>query len=160
MRTVVEVELAVEENEPIPHHRPIGPAELQTLAGITVNLNVMPASMYWEQWTDVEFGITGWGHRPLATMVLALAYRTDGEWNETHWSNKEFDRLLSEAEGIYEVEARRRLMCQIENIMQEDGPVAIPHWEPITFMHRTRVKGYEAAPESALKLEEVYLDNA
>ena len=53
-------------------------------AGIKVKLNVMPGAQYWDVWTKVPFGFTTWTHRPLAIMVLGLAYRTGVPWNESH----------------------------------------------------------------------------
>jgi peptide/nickel transport system substrate-binding protein len=76
-------------------------------AGITLNVNVMPAAKYWEIWTDTPFGATAWTHRPLGTMVLSLAYRPGVAWNETRWSNADFTAALDEAEATLDVEARR-----------------------------------------------------
>jgi len=39
----------------------------------------------------VPFGFTTWAHRPLGIMSLALAYRSGGSWNESKYSNPEFD---------------------------------------------------------------------
>ena len=50
--------------------------------GVNLNINVMPASKYWEIWDKTPFGATSWTHRPLGTMVLSLGYRTGVPWNE------------------------------------------------------------------------------
>ena len=97
-------------------------------AGIRVKINVMPSTQYWEVWTKVPFGFTTWAHRPLGVMSLALAYRTGVPWNESKYSNPEFDRLLTEAEGTLDVDARRELMAQLEKILQDDGPIVQPVW--------------------------------
>src|SRR5205823_1460874 len=83
-------------------------------AGIRVKINVMPSTQFWEVWTKVPFGFTTWAHRPLGVMSLALAYRTGVPWNESRYSNPEFDRLLTLAEGTLDVAARRELMVQLE----------------------------------------------
>ncbi len=59
-------------------------------AGINIDLDIMPSSLYWEQWMDVGLGVTSWMHRPLAIQTLDLAYRTGVPWNETHFSNEQF----------------------------------------------------------------------
>src|SRR6185312_14015718 len=64
-------------------------------AGIRVKINVLPSTQYWEVWTKVPFGFTTWAHRPLGVMTYSLAYRTGVPWNESHWSNPEFDKLLT-----------------------------------------------------------------
>src|SRR5207245_504550 len=78
-------------------------------AGIRVKINVMPSTQYWEVWTKVPFGFTTWAHRPLGIMSLALAYRSGGPWNESKYSNPEFDRLLTQAEGTLDVASRREI---------------------------------------------------
>jgi len=115
-------------------------------AGIRVKINVMPSTQYWEVWTKTPFGFTTWAHRPLGVMSLALAYRTGVPWNESKYSNAEFDRLLTLAEGTVDVAARREIMAQLEKILQEDGPIVQPVWRAIfTFMDK-RVQGFKAHP--------------
>ncbi|NIV73706.1 MAG: ABC transporter substrate-binding protein, partial [Gammaproteobacteria bacterium] len=97
-------------------------------AGIRVKINVMPGAQFWDVWDKVPFGYTIWYHRPLGVMVLGLAYRTGVPWNESNYSNKEFDQLLSKAEGILDVDKRREVMAQLEEILQEDGPIVQPFW--------------------------------
>ncbi|MBX0328897.1 ABC transporter substrate-binding protein [Oscillochloris sp. ZM17-4] len=69
--------------------------ELATPAGFNITLDTMPNSSYWDKWAEVPVGITPWTHRPLAVMLLPLAYIADAEgtpvpWNETRWVDQEF----------------------------------------------------------------------
>ena len=115
-------------------------------AGIRVKINVMPSTQYWEVWTKVPFGFTTWAHRPLGIMSLALAYRSGGPWNESKYSNPEFDRLLSQAEGTLDVASRREIMARLEAILQDDGPIVQPVWRSIfTFLDK-RVQGFRLHP--------------
>ena len=68
-------------------------------AGITININKMPANQYWEVWDKAPWGYTAWTHRPLGTMVLALAYRQGVPWNECAYANPEFDKALDAADA-------------------------------------------------------------
>ena len=115
-------------------------------AGIRVKINVMPSTQYWEVWTKVPFGFTTWAHRPLGIMSLALAYRSGGPWNESKYSNPEFDRLLSQAEGTLDVASRREIMARLEAILQDDGPIVQPVWRSIFTFHDKRVQGFRAHP--------------
>jgi len=115
-------------------------------AGIRVKINVMPSTQYWEVWTKVPFGFTTWAHRPLGIMSLALAYRSGGPWNESKYSNPEFDRLLTQAEGSLDVAARREIMARLETILQEDGPIVQPVWRAIFTFHDKRVQGFKPHP--------------
>jgi peptide/nickel transport system substrate-binding protein len=117
-------------------------------AGIRTRIDLMPAALYWDVWTKVPFGATIWYHRPLGIMVLGLAYRTGVPWNESSYANAEFDKLLTEAEGIIDPDERRKLMEKLETIMQEDGPIAQPVWRNnFTFMNE-KVQGFEMHPTS------------
>jgi peptide/nickel transport system substrate-binding protein len=115
-------------------------------AGIRVKINVMPSTQYWEVWTKVPFGFTTWAHRPLGIMSLALAYRSGGPWNESKYSNPEFDRLLTQAEGTLDVASRREIMSRLETILQEDGPIVQPVWRAIFTFHDKRVQGFKPHP--------------
>jgi peptide/nickel transport system substrate-binding protein len=115
-------------------------------AGIRVKINVMPSTQYWEVWTKVPFGFTTWAHRPLGVMSLALAYRTGVPWNESKYSNADFDRLLTMAEGTIDVVARREIMAQLEKILQDDGPIVQPVWRAVFTFHDKRVQGFKAHP--------------
>jgi peptide/nickel transport system substrate-binding protein len=115
-------------------------------AGIRVKINLMPGASYWDVWTKVPFGSTIWYHRPLAIMTYGLAYRTGAPWNETAFSNKDFDELLAQAEGTLDVGKRREIMAKLEKILQDDGPLVQPLFrDTFTFMDK-RVKGFSMHP--------------
>ena len=135
-------------------------AQMWKQAGITVNLKVLPSTQYWEIW-DKEthpFAFTTWTHRPLGVMVLGLAYRTGVPWNESKFSNKKFDELLSKAEGTLDVEQRRAIMAEIETLMQEEGPIAQPLWRAVPQPFHKSLKGHAAHPTSYFFGEEWWLD--
>ena len=69
-------------------------------------------------------------------------------WNESHYSNPEFDALLTKAEGTLDLEERREILGQIETIMQEDGPIVQPLWRSLFVVYDKRVKGFKLHPTS------------
>ena len=109
--------------------------------GANIKLNVMPGAEYWDVWTKVPFGSTIWYHRPLGSMLIALAYRTGVPWNESGYSNKELDEVLGKVEGTLDIEKRRDLMFRIEEIMHEDGPIAQPLWRNNFTFYDKKVQG-------------------
>jgi peptide/nickel transport system substrate-binding protein len=117
-------------------------------AGIRVKINVMPSTQFWEVWTKVTFGFTGWTHRPLGTMVLGLAYRSGVPWNESKYSNKDFDSLLTQAEGTLDVNQRREIMAKLQAILQDDGPIVQPVWRSVFTFYDKRVQGFKMHPTS------------
>jgi peptide/nickel transport system substrate-binding protein len=127
-------------------------------AGIRVAINVMPGAQFWEVWDKVPFGFTNWYHRPLGVMALGLAYRGGVPWNESSYSNPEFDRLLTKAEGILDVDERRKVMAKIEKIMQEDGPIVQPFWRSVMTAYDKRVKGFRAHPTNYIFADELGIE--
>jgi peptide/nickel transport system substrate-binding protein len=127
-------------------------------AGIRLNINVMPASKYWEIWTDTPFGITAWTHRPLGTMALSLAYRTGVPWNESGYANPEFDAALDDAEATLDVAERTAKMEKVEQILQDDAVIVQPVWRPVFTMITEQVKDYPAHPTQYHQFNKVWLD--
>jgi peptide/nickel transport system substrate-binding protein len=127
-------------------------------AGIRVKINVMPSNQYWNVWTQVPFGFTTWAHRPLGTMVLGLAYRTGAAWNESKWSNAEFDKLITEAEGYLDVAKRRSVIEKIERIMLDDGPIVLPVWRAVFNYTDKKIKGYRIHPSIYVEAKDMWLE--
>lgn len=126
-------------------------------AGISVRIRKAPWSLYWELWNKVPFGFTTWAHDSLGSIILGLAYRSGATWNESGYSNPEFDRLLSTAEATLDLEQRREVMAEIERLMQEDGPIVQPVWASVFAAHRERVKGFVLNPSRAIFADEIAL---
>ena len=103
-------------------------AEQWKAIGVRVKLNVVPGTEYWETGPRCRSAATTWLHRPLGLMVLDLAYRTGVPWNETSYSNPEFDKLLNQADTTMDIAKRREVLGKLEEIMHEDGPVVQPLW--------------------------------
>lgn len=130
-------------------------AEMWKEAGIRAKINVMPASAYWDVWMKIPFGFTTWTHRPLSVMTLGLAYRSGGAFNESGYSNAEFDKLLTEAEATLDVGKRREIMGKIEVIMQEDGPIVQPLWRNVQTGYDKRVRGFRMHPSQYIFAEQI-----
>jgi peptide/nickel transport system substrate-binding protein len=131
-------------------------------AGFRINIQTMPNAQYWEQWTEVDLGITTWGHRPLGTMVPGLAYVADDRgkpvaWNETRWVDKEFTELLSQANGTLDLEARRKIFCKLEEIQQRRGSIGNAFWINVWTITGKRVQGVVSHPSLYLSLDEAWV---
>lgn len=128
--------------------------------GFDIALDITEPSGYWDRWTEVDLGITSWTHRPLATMVLPLAYIEDaiGAWNETRWFDEEFTTLLREAEATLDVEARRSVMCQLEEIMQERGPIGNSYWKNVWNITNEAFQNTKAHPTAYDLLYDMWKD--
>jgi len=126
--------------------------------GFDITLDITEPSGYWDRWTEVDLGITSWTHRPLGTMVLPLAYIEEaiGAWNETRWFDDEFTTLLREAEATLDVEARRSIFCQLEDIMQERGPIGNSYWKNVWNVTHKRFENIVSHPTAYDLLYDVW----
>ncbi|HXQ40112.1 MAG TPA: ABC transporter substrate-binding protein [Candidatus Udaeobacter sp.] len=122
--------------------------------GVNVAMNVLPSSQYWDHWTTEAFAYTPWTHRPLGTMVLDLAYRTGVPWNESHYANPKLDALLDQADATVDVAKRKLVMKDIEELMQQEGPIVQPVWRAVFTGVNKRVKGFKMHPTLYLFAEE------
>lgn len=130
-------------------------------AGFDITLDITEPAGFWDRWADVDLGITAWTHRPIATMVLPLAYIADADgnpvpWNETRWVDEEFVSILTEAAGTLDIEARRELVGQLQDIFLERGPLGISYFKNVWNIVRNEVQNLPAHPTSYDFMNEVY----
>jgi peptide/nickel transport system substrate-binding protein len=128
-------------------------------AGLNVKRTVIPGSSFWNDWTKYPASTTNWNPRPLGVQVLALAYRSGESWNESAFSNAEFDAALEKALGTPNPDKRRAIMETVETILQESGTIIQPYWRSIFRHAHPRVKNFEAHQAIELHTERVWLDN-
>jgi peptide/nickel transport system substrate-binding protein len=120
--------------------------------GFNITLKTMPATQYWDGWTEWNLGITWWAHRTLAPMLLPLAYIADEQgtpvpWNETRWVDEEFSALLKEAEGTLDIEKRKELCGKMAVIQKERGSICIPFYMNVWKIYDKKFHGIVPSPE-------------
>ena len=127
-------------------------------AGINLTLNVMPGAQFWEIWDKTPFGLTGWTHRPLGVMVLNLAYRSGGVWNESHFSDPKFDEALDKAGGIIDPVARSEHVKVCEQVLQDAGVIMQPLWRSVFTAGHEKIKGFKMHPTNYHQLFQTWID--
>ena len=126
-------------------------------AGFKVKRTVLPGATFWNDWTKYPLSMTDWNMRPLGVQVLALAYRTGEAWNETAYSNPDFDAKLEKALATPDPKDRKLLMKDLEQIIQDSGIIIQPYWLTL-YNHRTpAVMNYGMHPLYETHLERVWL---
>ena len=127
-------------------------------AGFKVKRTVLPASTFWNDWTKYPYSMTDWNMRPLGVQALALAYRSGEAWNETAYSNPDFDAKLEQALAIPDPAKRKSPTKELEQILQDSGIIIQPYWLSL-FNHATdKVKNFGMHPLYEVNVEEVWLD--
>ncbi len=127
-------------------------------AGFKIKRTVLPGSTFWNDWTKYPFSMTTWGMRPLGVQVLAIAYRSGEAWNESAFSDPGFDAKLTQALSEPDVEKRRELMQDIEQILQSSGILIQPYWRSLFNHSVPAVKDNPAHQALEVNYEKVWLD--
>lgn len=125
-------------------------------AGINVERSILPGATFWNGWLTYPWSGTEWGPRPLGVQVLSIAYRSGAAWNESGFSNAEFDGLLDEALGVADAEARRGIMARLQQIMQEEGVLIQPYWRSVFNHSNGRFANVDVHPFYELALHDIH----
>ncbi|MER9725904.1 MULTISPECIES: ABC transporter substrate-binding protein [unclassified Mesorhizobium] len=129
-------------------------------AGFKVKRTVLPGNTFYNDWMKYPLSATNWNMRPLGVQVLALAYRSGAAWNESSWSNPEFDKKLDAALMVPDTEKRKALMQDIETLLQDSGIIIQPYWLSLFSHSAKHVRGYAMHPTYDMDLGKVWLDRA
>ncbi|WP_298402902.1 ABC transporter substrate-binding protein [uncultured Chloroflexus sp.] len=115
-------------------------------AGIDINVIVEPESVYYGDngWLEVDLGITGWGSRPVPQFYLDVMLVSGAVWNESHFSDAEFDALAATARTTLDEAERAHAYREIQRILIERGPIIIPYFFAQLSAHREGLRGYVA----------------
>ena len=115
-------------------------------AGIKVKRTVMPATEYNADWDKHPWSTTEWNMRPLGVQVLALAYRSGEAWNESSWSNADFDAKLDQALSVSDADKRREIMKDVQLILQDSGILIQAYWRKLFNHSVAAVKNHGMHP--------------
>ncbi len=125
-------------------------------AGISVKLEQLEFGTLLEDSESGDFQALalGWSGRIDPDLNLYDFVTTDGDFNESGYSNPEVDKLLGEARTISDEGQRKKLYDQAMQILHEDVPyVYLYHSNTTTdFAMQKNVKGFTAYPDGILRL--------
>jgi peptide/nickel transport system substrate-binding protein len=112
-------------------------------ADIKVDVKKEPADGFWDNvWLKSPFCTSYWGGRPAATQMLAVAYKGDAPWNETHWRNEKFDKLLIDARSELNETKRKEYIFAMQALLREEGGALIPCFRDWIDAHDKKVGGH------------------
>jgi peptide/nickel transport system substrate-binding protein len=127
-------------------------------AGFKVKRTVLPTSTFWNDWTKYPYSMTDWNMRPLGVQVLALAYRTGEAWNETAYSNPDFDAKLDKALTVPDPKDRQALMKDLEQMLQDSGIIIQPYWLTLANHMTAQIRNYGMHPLYEAYFEDTWID--
>lgn len=98
--------------------------ELTAPAGFDLKLKGSPRDIYLAQhWMNGPLLLTGWGVRVDPSMLLMLAYHSEGPWNESHINDTEVDTLIEKIKGEVDDAARQGYYDRLQEVFHERGTV-------------------------------------
>ncbi|RWK73196.1 MAG: ABC transporter substrate-binding protein [Mesorhizobium sp.] len=96
-------------------------------AGIALEIKREPGDGYWSDvWIKQPFSTAYWTGRPTQDVMYSTAYLSTAAWNDTHFSNEKFDKLLVEARGELDQGKRKNLYREMAIIIRDEGGVIVP----------------------------------
>ena len=112
-------------------------------AGIKVDLKKEPADGFWDNvWLKGAFVGSYWGGRAAATQMLSVAFAAGAPWNESHWKNDKFEKLLADARSETDEAKRKPYIWEMQKMLQEDGGAIIPVFRDWLDAHSDKVGGH------------------
>jgi peptide/nickel transport system substrate-binding protein len=126
-------------------------------AGLNIKRKVLPGATFWNDWTKYPFSATEWGPRPLGIQIMALAYKSGAAWNESAFSNAEFDSLLEKGLSVADANARREIMAKMQKIMQDEGVLIQAYWRSVFNHSNGKFANVDVHPFYQLDLHDIYM---
>lgn len=98
--------------------------ELAAPAGFDIQLRGFTRDVYLSQyWMNGPMLLTGWGPRIEPSLLLMLAYHSEGPWNESHIDDPEVDELISKINTEVDEELRQDYYTRLQEVFHERGTV-------------------------------------
>ena len=96
-------------------------------AGIDIEVVREPNDGYWSNvWMQKPFSACYWSGRPTEDWIFSQIYYSKADWNDTHWKNADFDRLLVTARSETDEAKRREMYVEMQRIVHTDGGLILP----------------------------------
>jgi peptide/nickel transport system substrate-binding protein len=96
-------------------------------AGININVVREPDDGYWSNvWIKKEWCMCYWAGRPTEDMMFSVAYSDGAPWNDTHWKNERFNKLLVDARAELDTTKRRKMYEDMQEICRNDSGTIVP----------------------------------
>jgi len=114
-------------------------AESAKKAGIAIEIVREPNDGYWSNvWLKKPWCASYWGGRPTEDWVFSQIYSSGADWNESHWENERFNKLLKIARGELDPVKRRELYVEMQILVRDDGGSVIPLY--MAYTHAASIK--------------------
>ena len=109
-------------------------------AGINLSVTRESGDGYYSNvWLKKPFCVASWGARPTADVIFTEAYKSRVLWNESHWENAQFDKLLLQAKSELDEGRRAEMYGEMCSLARDDGGTIIPMFLNFVYARRANV---------------------
>ncbi len=109
-------------------------------AGIEINVIREPNDGYWSNvWMKKPWSAVYWGGRPTEDWMFSTAYAAGAPWNDSHWNNERFNKLLKLARAELDSAKRREMYREMQLIVRDQGGVVVPVFNNYVFATSRKV---------------------
>ena len=132
--------------------------EMAAEAGITVNVMTAPSNSFWDDvYMKQPFSVSYWYTRhPVSS--FSLAFRSDAQYNETHWRDAAFDTLLDDAATATDPAVAADLYRQAQTRIMTEGGQIVPVFASLVAAMRKGCSGYVPHIESRVMFQDITCD--
>lgn len=111
-------------------------------AGIPLKLDRLPSDGYWSEiWNKKPFCASFWGGRPVQDQMYSTAYFSGADWNDTRYSDAEFDAMLVEARAEVDLERKKAIYAKMARLVHNDGGLINPMFNQFIDGYSDKVAG-------------------
>lgn len=136
-------------------------AEQAKGAGVEITINNVPAVDYYEPgYLNYTFGQSSWVANTVSGLMQG-SVGPDATFNETHFSDENFDRLFTESQATLDETKRAELLFECQKILHDEGGYIIWGLSPYIDALTPTVKGMLSTPTYPLgggDFRKVWLD--
>jgi peptide/nickel transport system substrate-binding protein len=99
-------------------------------SGVDIHVVREPDDAYWANvWMKKAFCMSFWNGRSTPDWMFSIGYARGGPWNETHWDNDRFNKLLIGARIERDEQKRADMYREMQSLVRDDGGAVIPAFE-------------------------------
>ncbi|MCE0494957.1 ABC transporter substrate-binding protein [Vibrio salinus] len=131
--------------------------------GIKMDVQTKSADGYWSNhWAKHPLSFGNINPRPNADIIFSQFFLSSAAWNESHWQNSHFDKLLIDARKETDDDKRAQMYAEMQTLVNTKCGIGIPVFISNIDGVDSRLKGYGTNPLGGFMgymfAEKVWLD--
>jgi len=136
----------------------LGYQDMAKRANVRIRVNTVPADIFLSKyWLKHNFFVTNWNGRTTLYEMLALAYQSNAQWNESQWKPKAMDDLIEQVRREQNEAKRKAVFADIQKLFIEDSPTIIAYHRPSVMAYRKHLRDFAPHPTGWLDFRRTWL---